>query len=88
MSFSKPISSHLQPGTDVVVTVRSSINAWVGVWQTPDLDKGPLHSASADLVSRFIAWAKRLTDTVIIPFSNRCQSSVTVPEVTLNWKSL
>lgn len=91
MTFSRPFSSHLQPGTDVVDTVRSSINARIGGWWTPDLDRGPLHSGSADLASMFIARAKMITDAVqpvIIPFSNLCHSDDTALEVTLNLKLL
>ena len=65
-----------------MITVRLSVDAWIG---------GPGQLASADLATMFIAMAKILTDTVhpvIIPFSNQCQSDVTVPEVTLTLKSL
>ena len=50
VSLSKPRRIHLHPGTDNVVTVRSSMNALIG-WRLPDLVLGPLHSGSADLTS-------------------------------------
>lgn len=43
MSCSSPWRSHLQRGTDVVVTVRSSMNALIGGCWVPDLDSGLLH---------------------------------------------
>ena len=89
MSFSRLWSIHLPPGTDVVVTVRSSMNALMGGCRMPDLDRGPLYSVSAALTTMFMARAKRLTEMVhpiIIPFSSRCQSDVTLPEVTLSLK--
>ena len=46
ISFSSPFRIHLAPGTDSVVTVRSSMKARIGGWWIPDL--GPLHTGSAD----------------------------------------
>ncbi len=54
---------HLQPGTDVVVTVRSSINTLIGGCRTPDRVSGPLYSTSADLTSIFIAKANKITES-------------------------
>ncbi|XP_029985493.1 glutamyl aminopeptidase [Sphaeramia orbicularis] len=91
MSRSSPWRSHLQPGTEVAITVRSSINALMGGCRVPDLDKGPLHSTSADFTIMFIAREKSGTEIVqpvIIPFSRRCQADVNDPEVTLSWKLL
>lgn len=71
MSFSRSWNIHLPPGTDVVLTVRLFIKALIGGCQMPELDRGPLHSASADLVAMFMARPKRLTEMahlVIIPF--------------------
>ncbi|XP_051538700.1 cadherin-7-like [Myxocyprinus asiaticus] len=48
MSLSSPCKIHLAPGTDVAVTVRSSMNALIGGCRTPDLDKGPLQSTSTN----------------------------------------
>jgi len=62
MSFSGPWKNHLLPGTDVVVTVRSSTKAYIGVCYTPDLIKGPLHLP--DFTIMFIARAKRITEVV------------------------
>lgn len=41
ISLSSPTRIHLPPGTDSVVTVRSSMKAWIGSWQTPALDLEP-----------------------------------------------
>ena len=67
-----------------MVTVRSSINALIGC-REPNLDKGPLHSTSADFRSIFMASANRDTEIVqpvMMPFSRRWQSDE-VPEDTL-----
>ncbi len=49
MRRSRPWRIHLQPGTDVVLTVRSSINDLIGGCCTSDLESRPLHSTSADI---------------------------------------
>lgn len=77
MSRSSPWRSHLHPGTDIVITVKSSIKALIGGCWVPDLDLSPLHSTSADLTIMFMAGEKRVTKTiqpVIIPFSRQCQA--------------
>lgn len=71
ISHSSPWRSRLHPGTDVVITVKSSKKAIMGGCYVPDLDFGRLHSNSADFTSMFI---HRESDTkiiqpVIIPFS-------------------
>lgn len=55
----------------------------------PDLDKGPLHSTSADFTIMFMAREKSGTEIVqpvMIPFSRHCQADVDDPDVTLSWK--
>lgn len=82
ISFSRPCRIHQHPGTDVVVTVKSSMKARIGGCRIPDLDKGPLQSVSAALTSMFMARANRMTEIVqpvMIPFLSRCQSDVTFP---------
>lgn len=89
ISFSRPCRIHLHPGTDVVVTLKSSIKARIGGCRTQDLDKGPRHSVSAAFTNIFMARANRITEIVqpvMIPFSSRCQSDVTLPDVTLSLK--
>ncbi len=86
-----PWSSHLHPGTEAAVTVRSSIKALMGGCRVPDLDMGPLHFTSADLTIMFMARAKSGTEIVqpvMMPFSSRCQADVAVPDETLNLKLL
>lgn len=51
-------------GTDVVVTVRSSIKALIGRWHTPDFVKGRLDSTSADLTIMFMARANSVTEMI------------------------
>lgn len=63
MSLLTPWRSHL--GTDVVVTLRSSMNALIGGCQEPDLENGLLRSTSTDFTSKFMANANR--DTEIVP---------------------
>ncbi|KAJ3585730.1 hypothetical protein NHX12_014449, partial [Muraenolepis orangiensis] len=48
-SYSSPFRIHRQPGTDSVMTVRSSMNALMGGCRCPEFVRGPLHSGSADL---------------------------------------
>lgn len=70
ISRSRPWRSHRHPGTDVVVTVRSSMNALIRGCRVPDRDTG--HTTSADLTSIFIARVNRDTDIVQpvkMPFS-------------------
>lgn len=55
MRFSRPSSIHFLPGPDVVVMVRSSMGALIGGCRMPVLVGGPLHSASTDLTTTFIA---------------------------------
>lgn len=62
MSFSRPRRIHLHSGTDVVVTVRSSIKALMGGCRIPVLDRGPLHSTSATFTNTFKARANRITE--------------------------
>lgn len=64
MSFTRPLRIHLEPGIDVVVTIRSSIMALMWGCQIPDLNRGPLHSVSAAFTKIFMARAKRLTEIV------------------------
>lgn len=81
-----PCKIHLLPGTDGVVTVRSSLKARIGGNCTPDFVSGSRHSTSADLTSIIMDRTKRITDIVqpvIIPFSSLCQSDVIDPEVNL-----
>lgn len=54
MRHSRPYRIHLQPGTDVEVIVRSSINALIGCCYIPEFVNGPLHSTSADFTSIFM----------------------------------
>lgn len=64
--------SHRHLGTGVVVTVSLSMKALIGGWRVLDLDRGLLHSTSADLTSMIMAKANRVTDMVqpvIMPFS-------------------
>lgn len=63
--------SHRHLGTGVV-TVSLSTKALIGGWRLLDLDRGLLHSTSADLTSMIMAKANRVTDMmqpVIMPFS-------------------
>lgn len=81
-----PCKIHLLPGTDGVVTVRSSIKARNEGNCTPDFVSGSRHSTSADLTSIIMDRTKRITDIVqpvIIPFSSLCQSDVIDPDVNL-----
>ncbi|KAJ3613767.1 hypothetical protein NHX12_020013 [Muraenolepis orangiensis] len=48
-SSSSPFRIHRQPGTDSVMTVRSSMNALMGGCRCPEFVRGSLHSGSADL---------------------------------------
>lgn len=91
MSFSRPWRIHPLPGTDVVVTVRSSLKALIGGSCIPVFIKGRLHSTSADLTIIFMARAKKMTELVqpvIMPFSSLCQSDVPDPAVILRLNSL
>ncbi len=61
-----------------------------GCW-VPDMDRGPLHSTSADFTSIFRASANRGTEIVqpvMIPFPSRCHADVEVPGDTLRLKLL
>lgn len=84
--FSAPGKIYLALGTAVVVTVRSSLKPLLGCCFTPDLQSGPLHSASAPFTNMFIANANRFTDMVqpvIMPTSSWCQTDVSWPDETL-----
>ena len=88
---SRPWRIRLQPGTDVIVTVRSSINALIGGCRISELVSWPLHSTSADFTNISIAKANNITEiacTVIMPFLSRWNVDATVPEVTLKLKQL
>lgn len=87
MSLLTPWRSH--PGTDVVVTLRSSMNALIRGCQEPDLENGLLHSTSTDFTSKFMANANRDTEIVppvMTPFCRWCHFNVKVPEDTLRLK--
>ncbi len=63
----------------------------MGGCRVPALDMGPLHSTSADLTIMFMVRAKNGTEIVqpvMMPFSSRYQTDVTVPDETLNLKLL
>ena len=90
-SFSSPFRIHRQPGTDSVMTVRSSINALMGGCRCPEFERGPLDSGSADLVSMFMARENSVTEIVhpvMIPISTLSQLDVNAPEETLMLKLL
>ncbi|KAJ3614714.1 hypothetical protein NHX12_018285 [Muraenolepis orangiensis] len=90
-SSSSPFRIHPQPGTDSVMTVRSSMNALMGGCRCPEFVRGPLHSGSADLVSMFMARENNVTEIVhpvMIPISTLCQLDVIAPEETLILKLL
>ncbi len=91
MRHSKPSGIHLQPGADVVVTVRSSIYALVGGCHVPDLVSGPLHSTFADFTNIFMAKANNITEMVhpvIMPFSSQRNADLAFPKDTLKLKQL
>ncbi|XP_061880329.1 zinc finger protein 569-like [Entelurus aequoreus] len=66
-NFSSPFRIQQQPGTDSVVTVRSSMNALMGGCLCPEFVRGPLHSGSADLVSMFMASENSVTEIASLP---------------------
>lgn len=60
ISYSRLGRTHLPPGTDDVVTVKSSIKALMrGCWM-PDLGRGHLHSFSAALTFMLMARVRRI----------------------------
>ena len=88
-SLSRPLRTQRHLGTDVAVTVTSSIKARIGSWRMPDLDRGPLHSTSTALTS--IVKANSVIDMVqpvMMPFSRCCHADVIAPEVNLMLKLL
>jgi len=90
ISSSRPFKIHLLPGTDVIVTVRSSIKALMDGCLTLDLVSGPLHSTSAAFTSMFMAREKRITEMVpvMIPFLSLCHAEVVVILETFRLKLL
>lgn len=76
------LQMHLLPGTVEVITVRLFHKSSDGGCWTLDF-LGPLHSASANLTSIFMASANRVTEIVhpvMIPFSDWRNSDVTGAE--------
>ena len=61
ISFSRLRRVHLLPITDIVVTVRSSMNAVIGGWRTPVFIIGPRHSMSAVFTIIFMTRVKKYT---------------------------
>ena len=89
ISFSRLRRIHLLSITDVVVTVRSSINDFIGGWRTPVFIIGPRHSISADFTIIFMARVKRKAESVqpvMVHLSSLCQSEIIILEEILIWK--
>lgn len=89
--FLTPVRIHQPPGTNSVVTLRSSMKVQIGGWWIPDLDLEPLHSGSVDFTIMFIARANRITSMVqsaMIPTSSLCHCDVVDHVETLGLKSL
>ena len=83
ISFSRLCRIHLLPITDVVVTVRSSIYALIGVWHTPVFIMGPRNSISAGFTIIFMARVKSVAE------SDRRASNYTPSRLKLlSWRSL
>lgn len=61
---------HLFSGTDVVVTVRSSMKALMSSLLIPHFISGPLHCTSADFGSAFVVSINRITKLLTSPFSS------------------
>lgn len=72
--------------TDVVVTIRSSMNILMGGCPTLNLVRGPPHSISVDLTSMFMARVNnstKMVHPVVIHLSSQCHADVDVLEVAL-----
>lgn len=80
--FLSPCRIQRQPGTDSVLTLRSSVNALMGGWYWADVVLGSLHSGSADWISTSMAREKSFAEMVhpmMMPTSTQCLLDVIPP---------
>ncbi|KAJ3606114.1 hypothetical protein NHX12_025635 [Muraenolepis orangiensis] len=81
-SSSSPFRIPRQPGTDSVMTVRSSMNALMGGCRCPEFVRGPLHSGSADLVSSLhTSLVRRMVDLLILMVPDQDPQDLFLTEV-------